>query len=453
MTVDLGRRRTGRAHLFVRSVAGRQRANLPSARFAGALVGLTVIGLLLRLWYADESLFTGTGGDPMWYHLVANRVADGLGYTNPGVGGIAGSPTGFHPPLFSLVLSVGSLLGLRSFDGHQAIGCLFGALTIPVVGVIGRQVAGQTVGLVAAALATVSLAMIADSSTLYSEGLYSLLVAGSLWAALRLLRDRSVINAAVLAFLVMLATLTKADATLLFVLVGALTLSGGPGRWQRTAAAAVTALVILAPWSAYESAKFDKPVVLSTNLGSVLAGANCDQAYHGDLKGSWSLFCLMDSAGAAPAGDESEQSKAWTRQARAYATDHVGALPGVVAARVLRTTGAWDPEATVRLDRFTFAVPKALGWPLLAWMWLTLLAGAVGAAVLYRRWPGATWVLLAPVVLTFLTAAATYGATRFRAPAEPSLMVFCAVMMVWAGRRIADRSHSRWGQLTGPVLR
>jgi len=452
MTVHRGRRRVNPARSISRPARDSQSASLPSAWFAAALMGLAVLGLLLRLWYADESLFTGTGGDPMWYHLIANRLADGLGYTNPGVGGIAGSPTGFHPPLFSLVLSVGSLIGLRSFDDHQMIGCLLGALTIPVVGIIGRQVAGQTVGLIAAALATVSLAMIADSSTLYSEGLYSLLVACSLWAALRLLRDRSVINAAALAGLVMLATLTKADAILLFVLVGALTLSGGPGRWQRTAAAAVTALVILAPWSAYESAKFGKPVVLSTNLGSVLAGANCDQAYHGDLKGSWSLFCLMNADGAAPAGDESEQSKAWTKQAREYATDHVGALPGVVVARVLRTTGAWDPEATVRLDRFTFAVPRALGWPLLAWMWITILAGGAGAAVLYRRWPEATLVLLAPVLLAFLMAAVTYGATRFRAPAEPSLMIFCAVAVAWVGRRLADRSRFRSGpQLTAPV--
>ena len=47
----------------------------------------------------------------------------------------------------------------------------------------------------------------------------------------------------------------------------------------------------LLPWSIYNAARFDEPVFLSTNDGSTLLGANCDNSYYGDI-GGWDLLCL-----------------------------------------------------------------------------------------------------------------------------------------------------------------
>ena len=57
----------------------------------------------------------------------------------------------------------------------------------------------------------------------------------------------------------------------------------------------------------------------------------------------------------------------------------------------------------------------------------TLIPFAIAGAVLLRRRGRPLLILLAPVVLVTLVAIATYGVTRFRFAAEPSLVVLGAV--------------------------
>ena len=147
-----------------------------------------------------------------------------------------GAPTAFHPPLFPLVLAAGSELGLDSFRQHQAIGCLLGALTVGAVGLIARRLAGEVVGLAAAGMAAIYLPLIGDSSTLFSEALYGLTIAGVLLAALRVLERPTVARAAVLGVAVALAALTRGEGLALILLALPLCRRGGPGTGARVAA-------------------------------------------------------------------------------------------------------------------------------------------------------------------------------------------------------------------------
>ena len=72
----------------------------------------------------------------------------------------------------------------------------------------------------------------------------------------------------------------------------------------------------------------------------------------------------------------------------------------------------------------------------LVFYWLLLPLGIAGAVITGRR--GRT--LLVPVGLVVLVAALTYGSTRFRTTAEPSLVVFSALALRRAWRPAGSRS-------------
>ena len=49
--------------------------------FLAGIGALPLLALALRLVSAHYAPFVATGGDPSWYHLLANRIADGDGFT------------------------------------------------------------------------------------------------------------------------------------------------------------------------------------------------------------------------------------------------------------------------------------------------------------------------------------------------------------------------------------
>jgi hypothetical protein len=70
-----------------------------------------------------------------------------------------------------------------------------------------------------------------------------------------------------------------------------------------------------------------------------------------------------------------------------------------------------------------------------------LVLAIAGIVVLWRRrqrWN--CWVLLVPAIAVTIGSALTYGQTRFRAAAEPSLAVLAAVALIAAIRWTTSRS-------------
>src|SRR5439155_11107905 len=123
-------------------------------------------------------------------------------------------------------------------------------ITIVLVSLIARHVAGERAGIAAAAIAAVYPIFIGVDGALMSETLYGPLIAGSLLAALHLLDSPAVRTAAVLGGLIALAALTRTEALLLVPLL-ALPLAwrgGAAGRPRRIAATLGACALVLAPW-------------------------------------------------------------------------------------------------------------------------------------------------------------------------------------------------------------
>lgn len=396
--------------------------------FATRLAAITGAGLAIRLVYALAVMGDRrTTGDGREFHLLANVLADTGRYVQPFLELYRDRtiPTAEKPPLYPLVLSISSWLGLDSYTAHRVVSCLLGAAAVALIGLIGRRVGGVRVGLVAAAIAAVYPALWMLDGSLRSESLYLPLVALVLLLSYRLVDAPGWRRAALLGLAIGFAALTRGEAVLLVLLLGipVLLLVPRGGRLRLAAALAAGCLLVVGPWLARNWITFDRPAAISTNEGGLLAGANCRTAYHGPLIGTWPCFPQND-----PAWGENEAVISGHLRSRAidYASDHAGRVPAVAGVRVLRVWDLWSPADAAHLeseiaDRHLRAQQAAM-----ASLYL-LIPFAVAGAVLIRRRGRPLRILIVPVVLVTLVGALTYGSTRFRVAAEPAIVVLAAV--------------------------
>jgi 4-amino-4-deoxy-L-arabinose transferase-like glycosyltransferase len=281
-----------------------------------------------------------------------------------------------------------------------------------------------------------------------SETVTGLTVVGALLAALALRDGPTWWRAALLGALCGLAALARAEL-ILFVPLLALVVCLVAGRdWgnrlQLATIAGIGALVVVAPWVGYNLARFEDRTLISTNDGIALAGSNCQQVYSGAGIGLTAIVppetCLDPVP---PPGDQSQVATRYRERAFDYMREHTKRVPIVVAARVGRTWSVFRPLDMVEFNRGEGREPwvTRLG---LVFYYPTVIAAVAGAVVLWRRHRRtALWVLLVPCIVVTTGSAVTYGQTRFRAAAEPSLAVLAAVAITAAvGALTARRGRS-----------
>ena len=107
--------------------------------------------------------------------------------------------------------------------------------------------------------------------------------------------------------------------------------------------------------------------------------------------------------------------------------NHLRRVPLVVAARIGRTWSLYRPLDMVAFNKGEGRESWVTRLGLLVY-YPTLLLAIAGAVVMWRRHARrALWVLLVPAISLTIGVAITYGQTRFRAAAEPSLAILAAV--------------------------
>jgi 4-amino-4-deoxy-L-arabinose transferase-like glycosyltransferase len=405
--------------------------------FARWLAAITAGGLAARLIYTLALTPHLRGfGDATYYHELAQLLGDGRGFVEP----TFGTPTALHPPLFPLLLAVPAWLGADSYLAQRVVVCLIGTATIVGVGVLARHIAGARAGLLAAGLAAVSPVLVSADSAVMSETLLGLLVVLCALAAYRLRERPSLARAALLGALIGLAALTRGEALLLVVLLL-------PWRRPKLAAALVAACVlVLAPWTIRNFSAFDKPVLLSTNEGGLVAGANCPSTYRGRDIGSWDIRCVPQQG----RGDESLQAERGRRAGLDYARDNAGRIPLVVLARLGRTFELLQP-----IRQAEHAEGRATGLEVAgAVTWFLLLPLGVYGLVLLRRRGVPLAPLLAPFALAVAATVLGYGVPRFRHPADVALVVLAAVALDGLiGSSVASPRSALTGGLTSRLSR
>ena len=147
-------------------------SRLARSDFKARLWLIVLAGLAWRVGYVlVTKRHTPVWGDPFAYHYGANLLAQGKGFIDPLRYEVFGQtyPSAYHPPLYLLYLAAWSVVGVKSALGHRLVSCLLGSATVGLVGLLGRRLAGDRAGLIAALLAAAYPQLWLNDAGLLSE--------------------------------------------------------------------------------------------------------------------------------------------------------------------------------------------------------------------------------------------------------------------------------------------
>lgn len=399
--------------------------------------------------------------DPALFHHLGTNLAEGLGFVRPPHlnGGDASMYTAEFGPVTPAIVAVATVLGAEAPHVQGVALALVGGATVVATGALGREVAGERVGLVAAAIAAAHPLLVQVDAVLTAESPYLLLVTVALLLAVRAARDPAPLRFAALGASVGVAALARAEGVALVLLpLVAAVVSRGRHAWRPAAALAgagvIAAVAVVAPWTVRNAVRFGAFVPISNNAGSVVLGANCPSAYAGQALGSWDFGCVAAFAGSHPSRrvmpggkNEAEVYAGWRAEGLAYATAHAGDWPLVAAARIARTWGLyWDPAAELdrNVEEGRHRGWQAAGFAVHAFGVLPLaaigLARSTRSSSRIRRW----WIaiLAVPLALAVVVPAMTVGQTRQRTVAESALAVLAAAGVAATGGTVGRSGRS-----------
>jgi len=455
-------------------------SRIRNARFEVKLLVIVVAAVAWRVGYVlVTKRHADLWGDAFGYHYGANLLAEGKGFIDPLRYEFARLkfPSAYHPPLYFVYLAGWSLVGLKSALWHRLVSCALGAVTVGLIGYLGRRLGGDRAGLIAAVLAAAYPHLWLNDAALLSETAAAFAVVLTMLAVERFRDQPTTARAAELGVALALAVLGRAEL-LILVPAFALPLALGASslsmraRWERLGVVAVAALVLIGPWVGYNMTRFEKPVYISNGLGATLLGGSCDAAFHGPLIGYWTYCPGATQVARLPpppaatlarwaadpnslrtraekkayfrryfegAPDESANDVSARHEAVDYIRAHKGQFAIVVAARVGRMWNVFRPWQNATLDGTIEGRGVAQARVALFFFYAYTAAAIVGLVALRRRrhpiWP---YLVLAGVV-TF-TAAISFGVQRYRIPVDAVLPALAAVGIEW----LLTRPGAEW---------
>jgi hypothetical protein len=410
----------------------------------------------------------GRPNDAVYYNAAANHLARGGGFTDPFH---PDQPAADHPPLTIIVLAPVSWLGdhvipeailsdLTNAFLHRLTMVILGTVVVAGIGLVARRVAGERTGMFAACIAAIYPGLWISDALVFAETLTNLAVVVAIGCALSAREQLSPARMARLGVAVGVCALGRAELLLFapllaFVVVplrrpriaSQITSWRAPRDLIRPLAVLAAGVVaVLGPWIAYNNARFEERTLISTNDGLALAASNCEPVYYGSGIGLTSYDAAPVSASPEeradsrycverpqPPGDQSEVSRAYRSRALRVIRGRLEWQPVVIAARVGRVWNVFRPFDMVWYNEGEDRSPWATRAAIFAFF---PVAGAAitGGRQLRRigRTP-ALLVLLVPMVTVTIAAGLTYGQSRYRAAAEPSLVVLAAVAVAHLG--------------------
>ena len=391
---------------------------------------------LLTKWNLPLAL-----NDSIYYSGQAHQLAHGRFFRELFVD----RPGAEHGPLTSLLMAPVSF-GDDYLRWQRCVTVVCGILLVWLLGALGARLGGSRAGVCAAGIAAVAPNLWVNDGLVMSESVSMLLVACVLWFALDALEHATRRSFVLLGVALAFAALARSELILLVPLV-LLWL----GVWRRRAGlttlkalvpTAAAVLAVLAPWVVFNLARFENPVLLTTNDGTTWLGANCDDTYSGETLGGWSLRCVVADVDYQYDEEPSVRSARQRSIAVRYVRDHLADVPAVVVARVGRTLDLHGLSDLVRQD-VGEERPEWVAWTGIVTFWAMAVASAVGALRLGRRH---RWLLLLPCIVVLCTTVLFYGGHRIRSSAEPSLVLLSAMALLAAietfRRRRLDHAES-----------
>jgi 4-amino-4-deoxy-L-arabinose transferase-like glycosyltransferase len=268
------------------AVAARQpiRRALASTDLRRAL-GLGLLALVLRLafvlGFGRTQTFSAGGGfafsDTFFYSWVGAALSQGHGYT------FLGHPTAHWPPGYPVLLAgVYKLFGAETRNALVA-NAVLGALTVPLVYLIGLRTLGRRAATVAAAALALLPGQILIGDVALAETFYVFELAA--FVALAILLGRRPRSLIVLGVVAGLAALTRGEGLLFPLIVLGM---GWASRGRRpalrdTAVVVAVMLLTIAPWTIRNAIVMHGFVPVATNASATLWSGHNDRADGGPV--------------------------------------------------------------------------------------------------------------------------------------------------------------------------
>ncbi len=243
-----------------------------------ALACVLALAFSLRAgWIALAALDPSDGDyfDMIFYHETAHRLLAGDGYTR-----VDGTPTAVWPPLYPILLAGVYALSDGSLEAGRLANPFLGALTAFFSYAIGRRLAGDRAGLLAAGLFAACPDDIFFSNFVMSEVAFGAIFTAVVWLFVALEQRApkpGPLAWTALGIAVALASLTRGVAVA-WLAVPVL-IHWRASRSLRSAALrgafAVLGLALaLAPWTLRNALQLGAPIPLATSLGRTLGHAH-----------------------------------------------------------------------------------------------------------------------------------------------------------------------------------
>jgi 4-amino-4-deoxy-L-arabinose transferase-like glycosyltransferase len=422
------------------------------------LIVLVLVALVVRLIvvFATPNWLPQT--DAADYDRIALSLSQHGGF-GASVLDPAGGPSAFRPPAFPVALAglykmLGGVSASTRWESARILEAALGAVSVALIYLIGLRVFCVAAARIAGAIAAVYPPLILVGSSLMSESLFIPLMLGGVLCALssrERASPRSWTWALGAGVLIGLAALTRSNGAVLLLPVALLVWSGRP-RWSlralRQPVLVVGATVLtLVPWTIRNASTFHELVPISTQSGYALAGIyNPIAQARTDFRALWVVpeNDIRTALVGHPHSNEAQISDRLDSMALRYVAHHPGAVASTGYWNGLRLFNLTGPAVERWLARFE-AYPAVLAVISVYAFWIlgaVALGGVATRAV--RRAPLALWGVPA---LILLSSVFTLGATRYRAPADPFLILLAALgLSAGWGRRLQR------GRLTAPGI-
>ena len=413
---------------------------------AGLVIQVMGIGLLvvlvaaiwyaLRRWVGERAARIGaiTSG-AVCLILVAVSIIPAIGADHVGV--VAGGGEAETIPGASLI-DAAATFDLTAYTAHRLASGVAGAIGVVLIGVVARLVAGSRAGLIAAGIAVVYPMLWINDAMVLSESMYVPLVCVVMLAAYHFWNRPTSWSAALLGGAIAIAALTRAEAMLLFVVLvvplawgrrGSLGLGRALGM---VVLSGVVGLLLFTPWWGWNMLRFEEPALMTSQTGAVLSAGSCDVAYDGDSVGYYAADCFQQYVDQGwvewpdPRAEESVRDVPSRQGAVRYIGENIGELPRVMIFRMGRMWDVYKPAQNTQLN---YQIEDRGRWPSMVGLWMYYALAVLAVFGIWRLWRRRIPIspLLSMAIVVTATAAMTFGVTRYRVPADVSLVVAAAV--------------------------
>ena len=433
---------------------------------------ILVVALVARLAAVAIDDNYVPAADALDYHRHAASIAAGEGYPQAIYGPPSGGESAFRPPGYPYLLgAVYAVAGgsdgavdaltpgaaeIDAFSSQWAAGrvadALLGTLVVLLVFLIARRIWGTRVALAAAALVAVFPPLVLLSTELLSETSFIALALGSILAMLRFREDGLLRWALLAALLAGLATLVRSNGIVLVALIAFGVWNGRSWRDGRAVGDAAVVLVVaaltLVPWSVRNAVETGHAVPLTTQLGWGMAGTYNTTSLEDSEPAPWRVPALVEpyqELFVVSGTDEPSIHSVLREQATELALENPGYVAEALFWNTLRTFylapgGVYSSAG--RVDQRGIGLQRS--WVEPAALWAALGLAMVGVVALARgpaarRGPLFMWLF--PIAM-IAVAVPLIGLPRYRAPADPFILMLAGVGLIHLAARFRSATFS-----------